>query len=147
VSDPAPDLAAQARASQQRAALAAATYQALKQRRRLKSHRIITYRCPDRCLLLDVLNLPQGVVFHQPAYKLPPAVNAAASSTRGREKHTRDGDRRWQSWTYFAEDCTNVSTNCVHVHQVVLDKAEVKADLDAGHAEMVVDGAGERRPG
>jgi len=36
-------------------------------------------------------------------------------------------------------------TDCAHVHQVVLDKAAIQADLDAGHSEMTVLSDGERR--
>ncbi len=124
--------------SRQRTALATAAYEALKQAKRLSSHRLITYRCPRRCLLLDVLNLPQGVVLHQPAYKLPPAVNEAASSESGRVANTTDGRNHWQAQTFFAEDCANVSTNCPHVHQAVVDKTEIQADLDAGHTEVTI---------
>ena len=118
----------------------------LKQKKRLNSHRILTYRCPSRCLLLDVLSFPQGVVFHQPAYKLPPAVNEATSSEAGRARNTDDGIRRWKPRTYFAEDCGNVSINCAHVHQLVIDKAGIEDDLDAGHTEIVLQATGERYP-
>jgi hypothetical protein len=138
------DLFAARRETKQRAASAAATYRALKDTRKLSSHRIITYRCPDRCLLLDVLNLPAGVIFRQPGYKLPPAVNDATSSESGRAKHAGNGNS-WNPRTYFAEDCIYVSTDCAHVHQVVLDKTEIQADLDAGHCEMTVLADGERR--
>ncbi len=138
------DLFAAQRETRQRTALAASTYRALKDARKLRSHRIITYRCPDRCLLLDVLNTPAGVIFHQPGYKLPPAVNEATSSESGRGKHAGNGNR-WSPRRYFAEDCLSVLTDCAHVHQVVLDKAAIQADLDAGHSEMTVLSDGERR--
>lgn len=134
-------------AAKHRSAVAAATYQTLKKVGKLKSHRIITYRCPSRCLLLDVVNLPQGVLFHQPPYKLPPAVNEANSSDRGRRANTSDGDLRWIPQTYFANDCVNVSANCSHVHQVVVDKAEIQADIHSGHTEMMLDATGKRCPG
>ncbi len=134
------------RAMRDRTALAGSVYAALKRSQQLKSHRVIDYRCPQRCLLLDVLNLPQGALFHQTGYKLPPAVNDATSSASGRAKNTRDGKNHWEARTYFAEDCVNVSLDCAHVHQVVIDKTQVQADIDTGRVEMIVGADGDRRP-
>lgn len=132
------DLTDQLRASRERSDIAAAVYRALRSKGELSSHRILSYRCPSRCLLVDVLNLPQGVIFHVPAYKLSPQVNDAASSPEGRAKNTSDGQRRWNAHTFFQEDCVNVSLSCDHVRQVVLDKADIQKDLDARHAEVVL---------
>jgi len=133
------------RASRERSDIAAAVYRALRSKGELGSHRILSYRCPSRCLLVDVLNLPQGVIFHVPAYKLSPQVNDAASSPEGRAKNTSDGQRRWKAHTFFQEDCVNVSLNCDHVRQVVLEKVDIQKALDARHAEVVVLPTGERR--
>jgi hypothetical protein len=89
-------------------------------------------------LLADVLRLPQGVVVHTPAYKLSPAVNEASSSEGGRARNTRDGDRRWSARTFFIEDCANVTLNCDHIHQHVLELAEIAEHTAAGHTEVVV---------
>ena len=95
-------------ASQQRSALAQDAYAALKSSGRLPSHRVLVYRCPRRCLLLDVLAFPQGVVFHQPPYKRSPALNARTSSESGRAKNTTAGERHWKAQTYFAKDADTV---------------------------------------
>lgn len=122
----------------QRTALASAAYEALKGAGRLRAHRLLTYRCARRCLLVDVLNFPQGVVFHTPGYKLSPSVNTDTSNASGRAKNTIDGARRWKAHTYFAQECVNVTANCDHVQNLVLEKDEIQADLDAGHAEVVL---------
>ena len=139
------DLADLFRAARERSDIAAAVYRALKSKGELRSHRILSYRCPSRCLLVDVLSLPQGVIFHVPAYKQSPKVSDATSSPEGRAKNTSDGQSRWVAHTFFAQDCINVSLNCDHVLQGVLDKADIQADLDARHAEVVVLPTGERR--
>ncbi len=121
-------------------------YAALRSTGKLSSHRILTYRCErPRCLLLDVVSLPQGVIFHTPVYKLSPSANETTSSESGRTKNTRDGNRRWRERTKFASDCVNVALQCDHLRQVVLEKSAIQDDLDAGHADMVVLAAGVRQ--
>lgn len=128
-------------------ALAANIYAALQATRELHRYRAVTYRCGHerRCLLLDVVQTPRGLIFHNPPYKLSPARNDADSSESGRARNTRDGDRHWNAQTYFASECLNVSLNCDHVHRVTLDKDEIQSDLDARHAEVVVAPDGTRR--
>lgn len=126
------------RAAQERGTVAAAAYAALKATGKLSSHRLLTYRCERRCLLLDVINLPQGVVLHQPSYKLSPSINEVTSNESGRAKNTRDGARRWQAQTYFASEFINAALVCDHLQYRVIDRDDVQADLDAGHTEMVV---------
>ncbi len=130
--------------ARERTALAESVYAALKATGKRASHRLALYRCPSGCVVLDVLNLPQGVIFHKPAYRLSPTMNATTSSAAGREKNTRDGDRRWKATTHFASECLNVTLNCDHLREVVLDKSEIQADLDARRAEVVVQVSGER---
>jgi hypothetical protein len=64
-----------------RSAAAAATYASINDERKLRLHRLVTYRCPRGDLLLDVIKSPAGVVlFHWPAFEVPPARNAVRRS-------------------------------------------------------------------
>jgi hypothetical protein len=129
--------------ARQRSAIASAAYQALKSTGALSSHRLIAYRCPRRCLLLDVINIPQGVILHRPSYKLSPSLNESSSNEAGRASNTTDGDRRWRQNTGFVSEWGNVPLNCDHV-RVTLELDAVQADVDTHHAEMVVMSSGER---
>lgn len=131
--------------SRQRDELAGQTYTALKATKRLKDHRLITYRCPRGCLLLDVVQVPGQMIGHSPAYKLSPGRNTETSTPAGREAHTRDGDRRWQARTYDIASALNFALQCDHVVGPVLDRDGVQADLDAGHAHVTVDASGSRK--
>jgi len=125
---------------------ASAVYAALKATGRLRDQRIISYHCTTRhCLLLDVIQIPDQVVIHQPPYRLSPAVNTSTSNASGRAANTIDGERRWKAQTYDPSSAVNFTLTCDHLHQVVVDKADVQADIDAGHAAMIVGPGGERR--
>lgn len=129
--------------TRERNALAAAVYDALRATGKLSSHRLLSYRCPRRCLLLDVVNTPNGLILHRPRYKLSPQVNAESSNASGRSKNTEDGDRRWRANTGFVETWGNVPMSCDHV-RVTLNLDELQADLDARHAEVTLTSSGER---
>lgn len=126
-----------------RNAQARAVYDALRTTGKVSSHRLLTYRCPRRCLLLDVVNTPDGLILHRPRYKLSPRLNAESSNESGRTKNTEDGDRRWTANTGFVESWGNVPLTCDHL-RVTLDLAELQHDLDARHAEITVRADGER---
>ncbi len=127
---------------------ATTVYAALKAAGKIKDHRVIAYRCATnrRCLLLDVLQIPGQVIVHSPAYRLSPSHNAADSSESGRATNTRDGNRRWNDHTYPAESAMNFVLNCDHVASVVLDKTDLQADVEAGHAAILVNPDGTRYP-
>lgn len=122
----------------------AAAYAALQSRGKVYEHRLLAYRCEERCLLLDVLNFPQGVVFHSPGYKLSAGRNAATSTASGRSRNTTDGTRRWKSQTRFSASVENVQLACDHITARALARVEVQADLDAGHTEVIVIHDGQR---
>ncbi|MCB1078328.1 MAG: hypothetical protein KDM64_10930, partial [Verrucomicrobiae bacterium] len=56
-----------------------AAYDLLKTQRRPGTHRILTYRCPDRCLLLDVVASNIGTILYAPPYKLSQSINDTSS--------------------------------------------------------------------
>ena len=120
--------------------LAAAAYDATRKLGKLSSHRLLSYRCPRRCLLLDVAQFPApvGVVLHTPGYKRSPTVNEATSTAAGRAANTVDGDRRWKAHTFLPEQAINVTLACDHVESVLLDLETVQADLDARRREVTV---------
>lgn len=124
---------------QERTAAAEAFYAMLSQRGELKSHRVLSYRCPRRCLLADVLNTQQGLIVHQPRYKLSPALNSKTSNESGRRKNTEDGDRRWKARTYPIGLAANLTLACDHVpaHHV-LELEQVHSDLAAKRREVIV---------
>lgn len=134
-------------AAQQRAALATAIYEALRTQGKLGSHRLVTYRCSRRCMLADVIGLPQGIVIHSPAYKLSPSENEAHSSESGRLSNTTDGVRRWKAHIYFLTEAANVGLTCDHVRQAILEPDDIRQDAQARHTEVVVRSDGERCPG
>lgn len=130
----------------ERSTIAEATYEALRSAGQRGSHRILLYRCTNGCIVLDVLNLPQGVILHSPAYRQSPGVNQASSSPAGRSKNTSDGNRRWLAGTRFAADIDSLAIKCDHILDIALTKDDIRADLDAGHAEIRVSPTGERCP-
>jgi|SRR5699024_2708576 len=116
-----------------------AVYAALKTTGQLKSHRVVTYRCPQRCMLLDVLNLPDplGVVVHIPRYRLSPGLNAQTSSADGRANNTEDGDNHWQGWTAPRAQVSRPELTCKHV-MVPLEDEDLDAAISSRRAEVVV---------
>lgn len=126
---------------------AAVAYEALKATRRLRSHRLLSYRCPSRCLLLDVVNLPApvGLVLHVPRYRLSPGLNAATSNESGRANNTEDGVNHWKGWTGPRSAASNPTLTCKHVRTNLPD-TDLDDDLAARHAEVIIFPNGDRSP-
>lgn len=120
-----------------RSTLAQSIYDALVSTGKLSSHRVLTYRCRQRCRLLEVLRTPRGIILAVAGYKLSPTANTSTAPS-ARAKRTVDGDRRWMARAIFIEDAYNVGLNCDHVRSHVLDLATIEADLAAGRSEVVV---------
>lgn len=104
-------------------------YALLKKSGKLESHRVLTYRCRSRCLLLDVLNTREGIIVHVPRYRLSPQANAISSTESGRVKNTEDNDRRWKERTFFLADAIDLACNCDHVRQYVVTMKQLQEDL------------------
>lgn len=117
---------------------AEAFYAMLTERRQLKSHRAVTYRCERRCMLADVLVTQAGILVHLPPYRLSPSVNAVSSSESGRRERTIDGDRRWRPRTFMLADALNITFNCDHVRSHVLENAVIESDVSATRGEVVI---------
>lgn len=115
-----------------------AFYVMLKRRGSLKDHRAVSYRCPKRCLLVDVLTTAGGLIVHVPAYKLSPVVNEQSSSESGRATNTTDGDRRWKAHTFPVSAAINVTCTCDHLRNFVLDVSTIEADASARRGEVVI---------
>lgn len=131
---------------------------------RLKGLRRLTYRCENRCLLLDAIAIdledPPTILLHQNGYKLSHGVNTNRSSEGGRARNTSDGDRHWKPRTYYLADSalswqgsikSGQSLDCDHVGvatdravSVLLTADDFYADWTAGHAEMTVRRDGSR---
>jgi len=60
----------------------------------LDKYRLLTYRCPRRCLLLDVFRTPAGSAVYFPPVKLSPDHNTETAEA-ARIERTTDGERRW----------------------------------------------------
>ena len=117
-------------------AAAARFYESLKARGQVKSHLAVTYRCPRRCTLAQILTTKAGILVHRPRYKLSPTVNAASSSEAGRAKHTEDGNRRWKAGTFMLVG--DIPAQCDHLQGRAIPAARVRADVAAGHAEVTL---------
>jgi hypothetical protein len=121
---------------------------------RLRKLRRLQYRCPERCLMLDAIALPNTVLLHQKRYKYSASVNEARSSSAGRSKNTFDGHDHWKPTTYFIESSALANPNaspvprlgiqCDHVavtpagEEVVLLASDFHHDWDAGHTDVRV---------
>ncbi len=117
---------------------AEAFYQMLERRGEIRSHLVVTYRCPRRCLLAQVLRTNQGLIVHRARYKLSPGLNSQASSESGRSKNTEDGDRRWKASTFYLDQAVNVTLDCDHLRAAILEVPRIEADIKARHAEVVI---------
>lgn len=139
-------------------------YRALLVSDRLPHLRRLTYRCatPARCLLLDVVETPLGILLHQRRFKQSDAINRARSNESGRASNTTDGDRHWKPRTYWlAQSALRFRTDpdviggeaglqdvhCDHVGgeaAVLLTADEFATDWEAAHAVVLVRPDGSR---
>ncbi len=135
-------------------------YRALLTSGRLPQMRRLTYRCatPARCLLLDAVETPMGILLHQRRFKQSHEVNARRSSPGGREANTTDGDRHWMPRTYWIgqsalnwpEDAGGQDLTCDHVGvtdnggSVLLRSSAFHSDWDARHAVVLIRPDGSR---
>jgi hypothetical protein len=135
---------------------AADLYRALLVSGRLSGLRRLTYRCDrqrQRCLLVDALDTPLGLVLHHVRYKYSGTENEKRSNASGRGKNTYDGENHWRERTYFAEesaladpddDMLRLALTCDHVLDQLLSAPEFYADWNAGHTEVRVRADGSR---
>lgn len=142
-------------------------YRALLTSARLPQMRRLTYRCatPARCLLLDAVDTPLGVLLHQRRYKQSRGINEARSSAQGRAKNTSDGDNHWLPRTYWLEQSAlsiltepdviggetgHLAVQCDHVGvrpdggSLQLSGDEFDADWSVGHAVVLMRPDGSR---
>jgi len=127
------DLAAAVAHTRERTELASRMYEAMvKDRKMLRGHLLLTYRCPKRCAVLHVLSTPQGVIFGWPRYKTAPQTTEGQSSPSGRTANTEDGHRRWKRRASFSDSVANAPVRCDHLMHV-LELAEIQSDLDDEH--------------
>ncbi|MFD6676070.1 hypothetical protein ACFWDA_17085 [Rhodococcus zopfii] len=124
-------------------------YNALLTTGRLPQLRRLTYRCDtNRCLLLDVVDTPLGVLLHQKRFKYSEVENLARSNAAGRERNTFDGDRKWMPRTYFLQSSAlaypddrpamSQDVSCDHVLAYQLTASDFRDDWQAGRAEIRV---------
>lgn len=124
-------------------------YRALLVSGRIPQLRRMTYRCSTsaRCLLLDAVETPMGVLLHQVRYKYSPDENVRRSSEDGRRANTFDGVNHWRDRTYWIEQSAlsfpadigmRLGVSCDHVLDVALMASDFHADWSAGHAEVMV---------
>lgn len=120
-------------------------YRALLTSGRLPGLRRLTYRCTAaRCLLLEAVETPLGVVVHQTRYKYSEAENLARSSESGRAANTYDGRNHWRERTYYLkqsalswpDDPGGQELTCDHVLGHLLTAADFQRDWRAGHATV-----------
>lgn len=131
----------------------ATLYQALRSSpSQLKRLRRLTYRCEQRCLILDSIRVNPGtVLMHYEAWKYSPEANIRLSNEFGRARSTRDGNRRWRGQDFYAgeertepSDHPGIQLSCDHVgvlsdgSQLFLSLDDFYADWHSGHTEMRV---------
>lgn len=148
------DLEAFARGYIQAGEQAEDLYRALRSSGRLTKLRRLTYRCNTsaRCLLLDAVETPIGVVLHQRRYKHSDEVNLARSNEAGRARNTYDGKNHWMERTYpleqsallWHDERANLALQCDHVLDFKLTAAMFHGDWEARHAGMLVTSSGTR---
>jgi len=112
--------------------------------KRMRLHRL-TYRCRNRCLLLDAIETPAGIVLHQKRYKFSDGLNASRSSADGRRVNTYDGDDHWKAHTYFLSSSALAFPDGLGVLGVQCDHfigsvspAEFQADWGSGVSEITL---------
>lgn len=122
-------------------------YSALLNGARLSSLRRLTYRChAARCLLLDVVDTPVGVLIHQKRYKYSDEQNLQRSSAAGRAANTLDGNNHWRAHSYFietsalanAERAGRTDVSCDHVLGYPLTAATFWTDWKSDTTEVRV---------
>ena len=132
-------------ASAERSQLASEIYGALKSSGQLHRHRLLTYRCPQRCTLLEIVDAgPEGRIIGFPRYKTSRDQTERTSTESGRAKNTEDGYRRWKQHAAFEESVSRPPLSCDHLRSVPLEDDAIAADLAARHAEVVVRPDGSR---
>lgn len=118
---------------------AEAEYERLRASKSLASHQAVAYRCAARkCLLLDVVTTPLGVIVHRPAYRLSPSINAAGSNESGRAKNTTDGDRRWKAHTFPRGQAMDLSLHCDHTPGPILAEQRLDSDIAARRGVVIL---------
>lgn len=98
----------------------------------LNEYRLLTYRCPRRCLLLDVFRTPAGPGIYFPPFKLSPEQNERTAED-ARTERTSDGIRRWierAEMLNVFKSGLYLEMNCDHVSRSTLTGAEIRADLE-----------------
>lgn len=121
-------------------------YTALVSSGRINSLRRLTYRCAaQKCLLLDAVETPQGVLLYQKRYKLSPAINEATSTESGRRANTYDGLNHWRSRAYWLsqaalawldQEIAFQSLDCDHVLQYRLTPRRFDEDWTRGETQV-----------
>lgn len=125
---------------------------------RPRTLRRLQYRCPERCQLLDAIDISGTVLLHQKRFKQSDAVNRKRSSDAGRAKNTFDGNNHWKPRTYFIDSSALAYPNDTptprlaidHVgvlpdgNELTLSAIDFHTDWDAGHAEVRVRSDGTR---
>jgi hypothetical protein len=109
--------------SERRRAQVTAYYRVLKEAKKLNNVLVSSYYCDDGggCLLLHIFQTPIGLAFFLPKYKLSRAENESSSNAEGRANNTDDGDRKWTFQSDALPASGNLTLNCDHVRNYVLE--------------------------
>lgn len=98
----------------------------------------LTYR-GNKCrhVLAEVYDMPQGILIHQPTYRLSDEVNETTSTTDARAKNTIDGKNQWQAQVYFLE-YGHPNLQCDHILDHRLDPKVVKTHVAQRKREVTI---------
>lgn len=114
-------------ATRQRRALA--RYKELDKARDIVGHRLLAYRCPRGCLLLDVFDTDDGTALYWPRHRRSDATNAG-TDPKARATRTTDGDHQWIDRADTLAIMHTAWLNCDHVLDLSLPAAEIVARLE-----------------
>jgi hypothetical protein len=119
---------------------ALAMYRVHREARTLDQYRLVTYRCPRRCLLLDVFRTPAGPAVYFPPFKLSEEHNQRTAED-ARIERTSDGVRRWierAEMLAIFKSGLYLELNCDHVSRHILTGDEITATITAANDTVIV---------
>lgn len=90
-----------------------------------------------RHVLAEVFPVAEGILVHQPVYRLSESMNEKASVPAGRENNTLDGNNTWKAQVYFLEQ-GYPNLQCDHIHDYRLDPETIKQHIADGKKTITI---------
>ena len=90
-----------------------------------------------RHVLAEVFPLDEGILIHQPIYKVAKARNFDESTAEGRKNNTVNGNNIWQRQIWFIGS-GHANLNCAHIPDYRISPAQILHDLNSGKAQIKI---------